>query len=100
MAVYAVFLAAVLALLLACAVLFCIARAQAGRAGKAEQEGSACRKALEEVRGRAARAREALATQERIEEEANHEKRELAGAPDRDLVGRANTLFRVPDGKL
>jgi predicted negative regulator of RcsB-dependent stress response len=95
---YAVFLVVILALLLACVILFCIAKTQVKRADKAEQESSAYRKALEEVRGRAARMRETLAKEDRIEEEANHEKQALAGTPDRDLVGRANSLFRVPDG--
>jgi predicted negative regulator of RcsB-dependent stress response len=97
MTVYGVFLVVMLILLLVCIVLFCIAKAQIKRADKAEQDSSAYRNALKEVQNRAARMRETLEKEERIEEEANYEKRELADTPDSDLVGRANNLFRVPD---
>jgi hypothetical protein len=82
-----------------CAILFMIAKTQVKRADRAEAEAKSLHEAFWQVKEKAGRLQKALGETEKIEEQADGSRRELNQTPDSGLVDRANSLFRVRDGK-
>ena len=66
---------------------------QRERTNKAESEIKEYKEALADVKERAEQLQKAVGETVKIEEDANAEKKELAGTDDADLVHRANKLF-------
>jgi putative AlgH/UPF0301 family transcriptional regulator len=80
-------------LIVACVVLFLIAKAQVKRADKARAEAQTLHKALGNAEWKAERLQKSLNKQNGVEVKANEQKQELSSTTDADLVHRANKLF-------
>jgi predicted Holliday junction resolvase-like endonuclease len=91
-----VLLIVILALAVICAGAVLVAVIQGKRAKKAKEEAERLHNAFWEIQKKAERLQKSLGENARIEEEADGKRKELAGAPDSGLAGRANGLF---DGK-
>jgi hypothetical protein len=87
------FLVAFLALTVIASAAIFIATLGWKRARKAEAESKTLHEAFRDAARKTERLRQTLGEQTEAEEKANAERKELAGAADADLVGRANSLF-------
>jgi predicted Holliday junction resolvase-like endonuclease len=88
-----VLLIVILALVVICAAAVLVAVIQGKRAKKAKAEAERLHNAFWEIQKKAERLQKILGENARIEEKADEERKDLAGAADSDLAGRANGLF-------
>jgi type VI protein secretion system component VasK len=90
------FLIALAVMTAICAAAILIAVMQGKRAAKAKREAASLHDAFWDVKQKAERLQKTLGKAMHAEEEADAERKDLAGTPDYALVGRANGLFNGP----
>jgi predicted Holliday junction resolvase-like endonuclease len=93
------FLIALLVMVVITAAAILIAVLQGKRAKKAEKENAALHEAFWDVQKRAERLQQAMNGNERVEEKADAERKDLNRTPDAGLADRANSLFLQNNGK-